>query len=130
KFYNMNEQEIKKYQNIKLGEVLSYAVKYVPYYNKDIYREFLMKYKGRYIQNIDKLPIITKEILKNENENLWSTEKFKLATYHTTSGTSGKALKIKVFFEEKFKSVASVNFWYQKIGIKKGWKIFVTGYMN
>lgn len=129
-FYKMNQQDIIKYQNIRFGEVLTYAIKHVPYYNKYVYRNFLNEYKGKYIENINELPIITKETLKKENKSFWSTQKFKLATHHTTSGTSGKALKIKVFFEEKFKSVAAVNLWYQKIGIKTGWKIFVTGHMT
>lgn len=130
KFYLYNNYELLKYRNERFKDLLEYSIKYVPYYNKKIYREFYNAFENSHFEYLNQLPILKKQELKNYNEQFWSKEKFKFKTVHTTSGTSGKAITMNTFIEEKLFQLATLNTWYKKIGIEKGWKIYLSGFMT
>lgn len=86
--YNLNQ--IYEYQLRKLQFICQYAYDYVPYYKK-LFDECGFDTKQfRYIDQIQKIPFLTKEILQKEKEQLVSKEFSKDKwDYFTTGGSTG-----------------------------------------
>lgn len=130
KFYSSTEFDFLEYRNKRFKDVLEYSIKHVPYYDNKVYREFYNSFENNHFDFLNQLPILKKQDLKDNNKLFWSTEKFKLRTVHTTSGTSGKSITMNTFIEEKLFQLATLNSWYKKIGIEQGWKIYLSGFMS
>lgn len=70
----MSEDELKKMQKEKLSRLLMYASRHVPYYRKVLSDSGVIQENEVLLKNFTKVPILTKDILKNEFENLKSDE--------------------------------------------------------
>ncbi|MEK4555306.1 hypothetical protein [Jeotgalicoccus sp. FSL K6-3177] len=129
-FYNLSSDEILDYRNKRFKDILEHSLKYVPYYNQPIYHEFYNSFEKTHFNHLNELPILKKQDVKDFNDKFWSSKKFKIRTVHTTSGTSGKTIKMNTFLEEKLFQLSTLNTWYKKIGIETGWKIYLSGFMT
>lgn len=94
KFLNQSIQyskdEIYAYQLYKLKETLEYAYKYVPYYRKLFDDCGFDPTRFKYIDNIRKIPFLTKNIVQENKEKLVSKQKKRCKwDYFTTGGSTG-----------------------------------------
>ena len=85
-----SKEAIKAFQETRLGEILSYVNKNSKFYST------LFKEKGidvsqiKTIEDLEKLPVTTKEHLQQQNMDFLCVDKSKIIDYMTTSGTSGE----------------------------------------
>jgi len=85
---NLPIEEQKAYQKKKLEKLLSYAWENVPYYKKVLEEAGVIKNREVYLENFEKIPFLTKEIIRRERENLYSRDHKKRGSYKNTSGGS------------------------------------------
>lgn len=81
-------EELGQLQNEKLRQLLAHASKYVPYYNKIIAEAGLIKNNRIILENFSAIPPLTKEIIRRQEENLYSADYRKRKWYLNTSGGS------------------------------------------
>jgi phenylacetate-CoA ligase len=92
--YNSLENNL-KFQKEKLKDILLYSWKNVPYYTKILEKSGTVIDGKINLNNYSKIPILTKEIIRKEFENLKSNEINKMEWYYNTSGGStGKPIKL------------------------------------
>jgi len=90
-------EENRKIQKRKLFELIQYAFRNIPYYQK-IIRECGINFSEEIIfEDIKRLPILTKEIIRNHFSDLY---RFKDKTYYTNTsgGSTGEPV---VFYQDK-----------------------------
>ena len=86
-------EQIKEYQDKHLRKLVKHAYETVPYYKKEFDECGFNPYKFRHADELSVLPIITKDILKNNINEFISSEKLASKTFiHLTGGTTGKSL--------------------------------------
>lgn len=91
----LSETEIEEYQNQKLRALIQHAYKTVPYYNQMMKAEKLSPADIKSKDDLYKVPILTKEKIKNNFSELISTSTNKLLVRHGhTSGTTGTPLDL------------------------------------
>ena len=110
-----NKIKIKNYQTSEFIKLIEYA-----YHNVDFYKNYFsnnnLKLKDfKKLDDIRKLPIIDKEIIKQNPKQFISKEyRNKKIFYRTTAGSTGQPLKI--YFDQEFKSKDLANtFFYMSI---------------
>lgn len=86
-FYGTRE-EMLEYQDAQLQKLILYAYKHTSYYRKVFDHIGLIKDGKVIIEKYDKIPILTKEIIRCEGENLYSDEAERRGAYRNTSGGS------------------------------------------
>ena len=89
------QKDLQAYQSEKYVSLLHYAYSHVPYYHR-IFDEIGLFKNGSFCQEkACKIPVLTREIIKNEAENLKSDEFSELeAKAHSSSGSSGTPLTV------------------------------------
>lgn len=85
-----SQQEIKVYQEQKLGEALRYVAQNSPYYKVLFENEGIDINTIQTIADLQKIPVTTKEQLQEFNDDFLCVPKSAVVDYATTSGTSGK----------------------------------------
>lgn len=83
---------IEEYQNIKLAELVKYSFDNIPYYNELFTKENLLPSDIKTLADINKIPILTKEIVRSRNKDLVNPNFTKSVIKSHTSGSTGKAL--------------------------------------
>ncbi|MDD2530478.1 MAG: AMP-binding protein [Bacteroidales bacterium] len=78
---------IKKFQEEKLMEILSYINQNSPFYRKMFLKNKIDISKIKTIEDLVNIPFTTKEDLQKHNEDFYCVDKSKLIDYITTSGT-------------------------------------------
>lgn len=99
---------------------LIYAFENIPYYTRIFKEVGLNPYRIKSVEEIKKIPFLTKEIIRNEFDNLYN-KKIKKYTYriHQTSGSTGEKLKFLVPNELFYKkNMAFLYRFYTMWGIK------------
>jgi len=111
-FLNANEQYQLDYQYIKTYETLHFAYDNIPYY-RELFDKYNFKLEDfKELNDIYKLPNLTKEIIQKNLEVLY-TNKFDKPTSYYTGGSSSTPMKIyaprsssrakeKVYFQQAF----------------------------
>jgi phenylacetate-CoA ligase len=99
KLENLSEKEIKKYQEEKLKKILFYAYKNVPYYKKVLGKVKVVKNGIVFLENFNKIPILTKSIIRKKGKNLYSKEKRKGVYENTSGGSTGEPVR---FLQDKY----------------------------
>lgn len=82
------QKEIKTYQEEKLQKLLLYAYHNVPYYHRILPEAGVISDEDVRLENFQKIPILTKEIIRNEGANLYSKDYQKRNFFLNTSGGS------------------------------------------
>lgn len=89
-FYS--RERIEKYQLQKLSKLLNFAYEHVPYYHR-IFTELKIKPNDiRRIEDLTKLPVLTKEIIWQEGNNMYADIPLDGVKVGSTSGSTGKSL--------------------------------------
>lgn len=93
------KEKIKEYQMMKLSALLEHVYKNVPYYRKAFDERALKPKDIQSFEMLKKLPLLTKDIIRNNLNDLVATNypKTKL-DYYTTGGSTGTPLG---FYHEK-----------------------------
>ncbi len=116
-----DKKKFEDYQIAKLRELLNYAYKNIPYYQR-IFNE--RRLKPKYIQNIDdlkSLPVLTKDIYKKKFKDLVAVNlDHKLVRRHHTSGTTGKPLQFYEHFWTIQMEHAFIYHLWSRVGFKPG----------
>ncbi len=81
-------EKIKKYQEKKLKKMLLHASKNVPYYNEILQVSGAMNHKKVHLENFDRIPFLTKDIIREQGKNLYSMDYEKRKPYKNSSGGS------------------------------------------
>lgn len=84
--------ESKALQEQKLQEALQYAAEYSPFYKALFAKQGIDITHIATIEDLQKLPVTTKEDLQEFNDDFLCVPKHKIVDYTTTSGTSGDAV--------------------------------------
>jgi phenylacetate-CoA ligase len=86
---NFSKKELKKYQEEKLKKLILHAYHNVPYYHKILKKVGVINNQEKVVlKNFNKIPILSKEIIRKEGENLYSKDHLKRKSYKNTSGGS------------------------------------------
>ena len=113
-----DEGKVYDYQLHKLKSLIKYSSKYVPYYESLFEKIKLSHHDIKSLDDISKVPILTKEILRISGDDLLSREfkKFKVK-YGKTGGTTG--VPVKVFKDEQNRSFTWGSYyrWYDWMGV-------------
>ena len=84
--------QIEEYQFRKLRDLLSFAYEHVPYYHR-VFDELGLKPEDIHSTlELSKLPILTKEIIWREGENMHADMALNAVKAGSTSGSTGKSL--------------------------------------
>ena len=90
-----SKQQIDEYQMEKLCKLLDFSYRYVPYYT-DLFDSLHLKPTDIVsVNDLQKLPILTKEIIWKEGSRLWATKEMKGVKDASTSGSSGHPVVLK-----------------------------------
>ncbi len=85
----MSQDKLKEYADEKLKKLLMHAYNNVPYYTKVLKNAKVIDENNNVVlDNFDKIPILTKEILREEYENLKAKNLSEMKWYFNTSGGS------------------------------------------
>lgn len=114
-FDKLDKVRQKEKQFYKLKETLIYASQHVPYYN-DLFKkvDFNPTEMSR-IQEIEKLPILEKNVAVSVGEALYSDEDIEYYTSYT-GGSSGKALKCILDKDSYYKERAFFSYFLAPLG--------------
>ncbi|MGG7035411.1 MAG: phenylacetate--CoA ligase family protein [Flavobacterium sp.] len=89
----LSEQEINDFQVNKLKNVLIYCNENIPYYQKIFKKLNFIPEDVTSIKDLEKLPILTKEDVRNNYEELINPNFNDKVLHSHTSGSTGKSLK-------------------------------------
>ncbi|MCQ1536889.1 phenylacetate--CoA ligase family protein [Methanosarcina sp. KYL-1] len=84
----LSAEKIKEYQNEKLKNLLIHAYQNVPYYHKVLPEAKVIINGEVHLENFENMPLLTKDIIRKERENLYSHDYAKRKHYKNTSGGS------------------------------------------
>ncbi|MCM1262186.1 MAG: hypothetical protein NC313_05650 [Butyrivibrio sp.] len=113
-------EQIREYQDKKLKKLLIHAYETVPYYKKEFDDYGFNAYEFRHADELTVLPIITKEILKEHEQEFISTAKLPSKTFiHLTGGTTGKALNYYTTLNEQSQQWGVWWRYRENLGIKR-----------
>jgi len=120
-YEHMSLDELEAYKLKKLTELLVEAGKFVPYW-RALFKK--LDYEPSEIKTIDEiqeLPLLNKNIIK-ENYKEFISEKVDIEaiTYMTTGGSTGSPLKILMDREYRSRSHAATRYYLMKAGITPG----------
>jgi phenylacetate-CoA ligase len=92
KFFKKHEyldyEEIKRITDSKLKKLLAHAYNNVPYYNTILKQADVIKGQEVQLDRFSDIPILTKSIIRQQGENLYSKDYKKRCPYKNTSGGS------------------------------------------
>lgn len=89
-----SKQDLQAYQFKQLIVILEYAKNKVPYYKKLFKKHSIEPSKFKFLEDIKRIPFLTKEIIREHYEELQSEDKNRLQpVVLSTGGSSGRSLK-------------------------------------
>lgn len=112
---NFSKEEIAKWQLEKLNEILIYSNENIPYY-KRIFKEINLTLPLKKLNEIEKIPYLTKNIIRENFKELKSLKKIKGFVVNT-GGSTGTPLKLFKSKSNTGKEQAFLDFYMQKIGL-------------
>ena len=119
-----DETKMYEYRLTKLNKLIIYSFENIPYYNKLFKKIGLNPKNINYLDEINKIPVLTKEILRKEYPDLISGKiKKKFVKQGKTGGTTGAP--VPVFKDNIDRSFvwASYYRWYEWMGLDMGDKV-------
>lgn len=107
--------ELKKYQQERYAKLIAFAIEYSPYY-----KETLGKIPNvTDINNIRQLPIVNKEILRSNIQDIVVKTEEKLSK-SKTGGTTGKSLEVQNFHRNNQERFAFLDDFKSRFGYELG----------
>ena len=116
-----DENKLESYRIDKLRKLIEFSSRNVPYYKSLFHRIKLKSSDIRSISDIEKIPILTKEIARKENQNLVA-KNFKMIHVKKgkTGGTTGTPLFLLKDTMNRSITWASYYRWYEWMGVEYG----------
>jgi phenylacetate-CoA ligase len=113
-------QKNKKIQAQKLYELLKYVSENIPYYNKTIKKNNIEFSKETIFNDIKRFPVLTKEIIRKEFNNLNKIQNGVKWYYNTSGGSTGEPVKFiqDSIYDANSESIVRLN--YEWAGYKLG----------
>lgn len=119
-----NKIDLEQYRTKKLQDIILHAYNNVPFYRELLDKQGISPQDINDIKDIKKLPILTKEIVRNNQENLISKGfNAKIIKKGKTGGTTGSPIITLKDTAERTFTWASYFRWYSWMGIKREDKI-------
>ena len=113
----LNPDRIKEYQFSQLKLILIYSYQHVPYYKELFNKVSFNPDKFSDINQIEKIPFLTREIIRDNFDRLISKAKVKNGYYvGTTGGSTGLPLKFYLDFNSVYKESAFIYYFRKKLG--------------
>ena len=81
--------EIRNFQNARLGETLAYLAAHSPFYRRLFAEHKIHIAQIRTLADLERIPVTTKQDLQQYNEDFFCVPRSKMIDYVTTSGTLG-----------------------------------------
>src|SRR5215203_4734012 len=88
------KDQIRKFQEKKLQELLEYLSLYSPYYQKLFKKYSIKKGSVQRMEDLVKIPVTTKDDLQKHNWDFLCVPRNKVTEYTSTSGTMGKPVTV------------------------------------
>lgn len=111
-FYNLDINEKRKLQLKKLQEIVEYAYFHVPYY-RELFDQNNISYKIDSFEDFEKIPYLTKDIIRKNLEKLKSDEKIGSVKL-TTGGTTGMPMEFYLDKKVNINELAFVDYYWNK----------------
>lgn len=112
----LSDKEKKEWQLKKLNEILKYSQENVTYYTR-IFKENKIDLPLKSLEEMSKIPILTKEIIRKNYEDLISRKKMKSYILNT-GGSTGEPLKILKSKENCVKEEFFLDSYMKEVGLK------------
>ena len=87
-----SRNEIRKFQEEKLRELMQYLANNSPFYQKLFQEKGIDPDNIQRLEDLHKIPLTTKEDLQKNNDDFICVDRRKIIDYVTTSGTMGKPI--------------------------------------
>lgn len=114
---SLSKAEIEQYQFNELKKILIHSYENVPYYTELFNQVKFSPYEIISAKEIDIIPFLTKEIIRDNFDKLISTKKISRGHYMaTTGGSTGEPLKILLDYDCVFKENAFIDHYFEKLG--------------
>ncbi|WP_374463673.1 phenylacetate--CoA ligase family protein [Chryseobacterium sp.] len=110
-------EELKEYQKNRYSQFIKFVIKNSEYYKKSIGNIENVES----IDNISSLPIVNKEVLRNNIDSITVKTSEKLEK-SKTGGTTGKSLEVKFFFRDSQERFAFLDDFRSRFGYELGKK--------
>jgi phenylacetate-CoA ligase len=112
-----SKEAIDEYQFNELKNIVNYAYQWVPYYKKLFDQVGFRPESMKSAVEIKTIPFLTKELIRDNFEQLISTAKVPGGHYiATTGGSTGEPLKVLLDYDCVFKENAFVNHFRSRLG--------------
>lgn len=111
-FFNLKIEEKKDIQLKKIQQIVEYAYFNVPYY-RELFDKNNISYKIKTFDDFEKIPYLTKDIIKENLENLKSIKNIKCNKI-TTGGTTGMPMEFYLDKEVCINEIAFVDYYWNK----------------
>lgn len=115
-FFQLPLEEKRKIQLKKIQEIVEYAYFNVPYY-KELFDKNNISYKINSFEEFEKIPYLTKDIIRNNLDKLKSKEKIKNIKV-TTGGTTGMPMEFYLDKKVAINELAFVDYYWNKFSNK------------
>jgi phenylacetate-CoA ligase len=116
---SFSDDFVQEYQFSQLKEMLRHANNYVPYYSKVFKKAGFNPEKMNSFYEIQKIPYLTKDLVKKNYSQLISTKKVKGGYYFAcTGGTSDLPMNFLLDYKSVFIENAFIYSYRQKLGYK------------
>ena len=121
-------EELKKEQEIQLENIINFCYKYVPFYHK-LFKSLDIKPDSiKTIEDLEKLPILNKEIIKKNWEDFKPVNLNKISYYNrSTGGSTGTPFKYRITKYERFLDGATIYTGWGYAGYELGDKMIFLG---
>jgi phenylacetate-CoA ligase len=115
-----DESRLREYQFSKLKSLLQFSMRHVPYYRDLFIKEKIDLNDITRIEDIKIIPVLTKEIVRNENMRLMADIPLKHIKKGKTGGTTGSPVMTLHDAEARSFTWGSYYRWYDWIGVELG----------
>ena len=110
---HLNLREERRIQNKRFLRLLSYAVKNSPFY-KDFYKGISLE-EIKSIEDIVKLPVLSKDLLRDNIDRIYTIPNYQSLTFHT-GGTTGIPVKVRKRKRDVQQRMAYLDAYKQSFG--------------
>lgn len=123
--YNMSSDELKERNEKRFIEIFRKAYSKSPFYHQLYVGAGISIDDIQTIEDIQKLPIVTKEMVKEHENDILTCPKWKLIRNHT-SGTTGTPLNVWESWESVWRAWASIYCYRKRYGFVYGRDVMVS----
>lgn len=128
--WRFGEDEIRGWQERRFRRLYQHAVTRIPYYacRRADYPLFADRMPMREV--LSRLPILSKQEVRQHNDAFWASPRGLCVTTHATSGTSGTPLRIAASARERAFQLRLLEDWYQRIcGTRTPRTAYLSGFV-